>query len=197
VITGFRIRPGSAQSYYGVTPDLTTLAKALGGGLPIAATVGRRKFMEALNPIGRVCSSGTSSGALMPVLAAIACMKIVKQPDFFDRLEATGNALYDGMNDLFRKHSIPGHVRGIGARFGIYFGIEDPEMDYNWREVAKYYDKDLNIRFVKSALENGLYFHDYGTSPVPPHNGYGLAHTLEDVAITLEKIDKIFSKIKK
>lgn len=197
VITGFRIRPGSAQSYYGVTPDLTTLAKALGGGLPIAATVGRRKFMEALNPIGRVCSSGTFSGALMPVLAAIACMKIVKQSDFFDRLEATGNALYDGINDLFHKHSIPGHVRGMGARFGIYFGVEDPEMDFNWREVAKYYDKDLNVRFVKSALKNGLYFHDYGTSPVPPHNGYGLAHTLEDVAITLEKIDKIFCKIKK
>ena len=196
VITGFRIRPGSAQAYYGVTPDLTTLAKAMGGGFPIAATVGRKKVMQSLNPTGGVCSSGTSTGALMPVLAAIACMKIVKRPDFFDKLEATGNALYGGMNDLFKKHGVPGHVHGLGARFGIYFGVEDPEMIYNWRQTAKHYDKEMNTRFIQSALDNGLYFHDYGTSPVPPHNGFGLAHTAEDVAVTLEKMDQIFKVLK-
>ena len=196
VITGFRVRPGSAQGYYGVTPDLATLAKALGGGLPIAAVVGKRKIMECFNPVGKVGSSGTTTGALMSVLASIECMKMVKEPEFFDHLEKIGDMLYSGLNDLFKKHRMPGHVRGVGARFGIYFGVEDPEADYNWRKAMECYDSKTNYKFVTEALSNGLYFHNYGTSPVPPHNGFGLAHTADDINITLNKIDDIFARIK-
>jgi len=197
VICGFRMRPGSAQGYYGVTPDLTALAKALGGCLPIAALVGKREIMDAFNPVGRVVASGTTSGALMPVLAAIECMKIIKEPEFFDHIDRIGDRLYKGINYLFKKHNLPGHVRGIGARFSIYFGVEDAEADYNWRQTVECFDIEMKNKFVKEALANGLYFHDYGTSPVPAHNGFGISHTIEDIDVTLNIVDDVFAKLKK
>jgi len=196
IITGFRIRPGSAQAYYGVTPDLTTLGKALGGGMPIAAIAGKRKVMETFNPIGTVGASGTTSGALMPVIVAVECMKMVQEPGFFDYLEKIGDKLYGGVNDLFEKHGIPGHLRGLGAKFGIYFGVEDWDTVYDWRKVREQFNRERAAEFIRKAIANGLYFHDYGMSPVPQHNGFGVAHTEEDIDEALERIDKIFSELK-
>lgn len=73
-------------------------------------------------------------------MVALECAKIVQEPDFYNQLEKIGNTLYSGMNKLIKKHGIPGHVCGIGARFGIYFGVEDPEDDYNLRKVKKVFD---------------------------------------------------------
>jgi len=196
VISGYRMRPGSAQAYYGVTPDLTTLAKAIGGGFPIAAVAGKKEIMEMGGPTGPAGVSGTYSGALMSVMAALECAKMVQEPDFYDRLESIGNALYSGIDSLMKKHGIKGHVRGVGARFGLYFGVEDPEDDFNWRTVKKKFDADLNGRFLTGALEEGIYFHNYGTSPVPAHNGFGIAHSAEDIDFTLDRIDKIFKRIR-
>ncbi|WP_130860953.1 aspartate aminotransferase family protein [Bacilliculturomica massiliensis] len=196
VICGYRMRPGSAQAYYGVTPDLTTLAKAIGGGFPIAAVAGKKEIMEMGGPTGPAGVSGTYSGALMSVMAALECAKMVQEPDFYDRLESIGNALYSGIDSLMKKHGIKGHVRGVGARFGLYFGVEDPEDDFNWRTVKKKFDADLNGRFLTGALEEGIYFHNYGTSPVPAHNGFGIAHSAEDIDFTLDRIDKIFKRIR-
>jgi len=196
VISGFRMRPGSAQAYFGVTPDLTTLAKALGGGFPIAAVAGKRDIMNTFNPVGKVVASGTAAGALMPVMAAIECMKMVKEPEFYDTLETIGDAIYGGINELFKKHGMPGFVRGLGARFNIFFGLEDPEMTYNWRTIADNFDIDMKCKFIKEALDSGLYFHDYGVAPTPPHCGFGTAHTLDDINTTLNKMDAIFAKIK-
>ncbi len=196
VICGYRMRPGSAQSYYGVTPDLTTLAKVIGGGFPIAAVVGKKEIMEMGGPTGPAGVSGTYSGALMPVMAAIECAKMIQEPWFYDYLEKIGNALYNGIEDLMKKHGIKGHVRGVGARFGIYFGVEDPEDDYNWRTVKRKFDVELNGKFLTECLKEGIYFHNYGTSPVPAHNGFGIQHTMEDIEYTLDKIDQIFARLK-
>ncbi len=196
VIAGLRLRPGSAQGYYGVTPDITTLGKAIGGGFSIAAVVGKEKFMSKLNPVGNTGMSGTYTGALMPVLAAIECLKMSKEPSFYDHIDKISNKLYDGINELFKKHGIPGHVRGMGARFGIYFGVEDPEDDYDFRKVAEKYDKDLYKKFVAKCLENGLFFHDTSGNKSPAHYGFTTQHTLKDIEITLEKIDEIFAVIK-
>lgn len=196
VICGFRMRPGSAQGYYGITPDLTTLAKALGGGLSIAALCGKAQIMEAFTPMGKVGSSGTTSGALMPVLGAIECLQMVKEPIFYDHIDALGTKLYSGIDELFVKHGIPGHVRGVGARFGIYFGVEDPETDYNWRKVRACFDVEMSRNFIRHAIDKGLYFHDYGMSPVPQHNGFSSAHSLQDIEVSLERMDEIFQKIK-
>jgi len=196
VICAFRFRPGSAQAYYGVTPDLTTIAKAIGGGFPIAAVVGKAEIMNMAQPVGKAGISGTYAGSIFAVKAALECAKMIQEPGFYDHIEEIGEMLYGGMNELMKKHGIPGHVRGMGARFAIYFGVEDPEDDYNWRTVKSKYRSDLSNFFIREMIQEGVYFHDYGMSPVPAHNGFGTAHTKEDIAFTLEKIDKVFGKMK-
>jgi len=196
VISGLRLRPGSAQGYYGVTPDLTTLAKAIGGGFPIAALVGKGRIMKELNPEGSTVMSGTYTGSLMPVLASIECLKMAKEPNFYDKIDKVADVFYSALNDLFEKHNIPGHVRGMGARFGIYFGVEDPDDDYDWRKVVDKFDYSMSQKFILKALDEGLYFNDYGNSPVPMHNGFSTQHTMKDIEMTLDKIDKVFGKIK-
>lgn len=196
VITGLRLRPGTAQGYYGVTPDLATFAKAIGGTFPLAALCGKNDVMNALAPIGKVGMSGTYTGALMPVLASIECFKMAAEPGFYDDIEKKANALYGGINDLYKKHGIKGHCNGFGARFGMFFGIEDPETDFNWRNVIAQYDLPRHKAFVKRALELGMYFVDPGNGPVPCHCGFSTQHTMEDIAEALEKMDTIFAEIR-
>jgi len=196
VISGLRLRPGSAQEYYGVTPDLTTLAKAVGGGFPIAAVVGKEEIMKGFNPEGPTVMSGTYTGSLIPVLASIECLKMAKEPGFYDHIERKANALYTGMNELFQKHKIPGHVRGMGARFGIFFGVENEEDDFDWRKVAKKFDIKMSRCFIRECLSNGLYF-IYAKSPVPTHNGFSTQHSMQDIKITLDRLEKVFKKLKK
>jgi len=195
VICGLRMAPGCAQAYYGVTPDLATFAKAIGGGFPIAALCGKKEVMSVLNPLGKVIMSGTYTGALMPVMASIECMKMAMEPGFYDKLNEKADALYGGMNDLMKRNGIPGHVKGIGARFGIYFGVENPEDDYDWRKVGDSYRQELTRSFLTKALEHGLFMHDCG-SVSPAHYGFSAQHTMEDINITLERMEDIFKAMK-
>ena len=196
VICGLRMRPGTAQGYYGVTPDLATFAKAIGGTFPIAALCGKKEIMECLAPAGKVGMSGTYTGSLMAVLAAIQCFEMALEPDFYDSIEGKAEQLYGGINQLFQRHGVKGHCRGMGARFGMYFGVEDPETDLDWRQVCEAYDVEKNRRFVGMALEEGLYFVDPGRGPAPSHCGFGIQHTEEDLALALEKMDGIFARLK-
>jgi glutamate-1-semialdehyde 2,1-aminomutase len=152
--------------------------------------------MESLAPIGKVGMSGTYTGALIPVMASIECFKMVMADGFYDEIDQKADLLYSGINDLYAKHRIPGHCRGMGARFGMFFGIEDPETDLNWRDVKKQYNVPQAREFVKKALDNHLYFVDPGNGPVPPHCGFSTQHTTEDLNMALEKMDKIFAEIK-
>ncbi len=195
VISGLRMAPGCAQAYYGVTPDLATFAKAIGGGFSIAALCGRKDVMQVLNPTGKTIMSGTYTGALMPVLASIECMKMAMEPDFYDAVNEKADALYGGMNQLMKQYGIPGHVHGVGARFGIYFGVEDPENDYDWRKVGDSYRQDLTRSFLTKSLERGLFMHDCGAVS-PAHYGFSTQHTMEDVNITLNRMDDIFKAMK-
>ena len=196
VISGMRLRPGSAQAYYGVTPDLATFAKAIGGTFPLAALCGKEKVMNALAPIGKVGMSGTYTGALMPVLAGLECIKMATEPGFYDEIDRKTSVLYAGIDSLFQKHRIKGHCRGQGARFAIYFGIEDPEMDMNWRSIIAQYDISRSRQFVKKALESGLYFIDPGNGPAAPHCGFSVQHSMQDINETLTRMDEIFKQIK-
>ena len=196
VLCGLRAAPGSMQLRYGVTPDLTAAAKAIGGGFPIALLAGKAPLMEHLNPLGKTVMSGTYSGSLMPVVASVECLKMASEPGFYDKIDTVGDALYSGLNDLFAKHGIPGHARGVGARFALYFGVEDPEDDYDFRKVAAKHDYALYKKFVTECLPLGLYFHDTAGRYSPAHYGFSAQHSLEDIAVTLDKIDTIFAKIK-
>ena len=196
VICGLRLRPGTAQAYYGVTPDLATFAKAIGGTFPIAALCGKEKVMRCLAPEGKVGMSGTYTGSLMAVLASIECFRMAAEPGFYDQIDQKADMLYGGINDLFAKHGIKGHCHGIGARFGMFFGVENPDDDLNWRKFVGQYDVSMNRKFVTKALEKGMYFVDPGCGPAPSHCGFSVQHSMEDIAEALEKIDQIFAKIK-
>ena len=137
VITGLRFRPGSAAGYYGVQPDITTFAKALAGGNSISLVGGKAKVMDICSPGGIVGVSGTYSGNQMAVYAANACVSMALEDGFYDHIEAFGSKLFTGMEDLMKKHGLPGHVSSLGARFAIYWGYEDREIDYDLRTSQK------------------------------------------------------------
>ena len=189
VLCGFRMALGGAQAYYGVTPDLTTLAKALGAGWPIAAIAGKASVMNELNPIGHTVVSGTYTGQLCSVMASLAALEIMSEPGFYDRINAVGSHLYEGLDRLFRDSGVPGHVQGLGARFGLYFGVQDWVKDYNG---ARAFDHSLNDRFLAACAPAGLHFHDFGTKMAPMHYGTTSAHTQADIDASLERLQPIF-----
>lgn len=199
VLSGFRPRIGGAQEYYGVTPDLTTIAKAIGGGFPIAALVGKKEIMSALNPGGPTVMSGTYTGSLMPVLVALECLTMMQEPGFYDRMNALSQRLMDGMNELFRRHKVPGHVRGLGNRFATYFGWDDPEEDFDFRKIARNFDGDLYNKFVSKVLEKGLYFHLSGWAgkglSLPTHCGISSMHTAREIDVALERMESVFKEL--
>ena len=119
VITGLRFRPGSAQMYHGVQPDLSIFAKAIANGFSLSLIGGKKEVMQMFNPMGLVTCSGTGTGNLMFVMVATECIKMALEPVFFDGLEPTEKHLADGITDLFQKYSITGHIRMHRAQGGI------------------------------------------------------------------------------
>ncbi len=179
VLSGFRTGPDLAQGYLGVTPDLCTLGKALGGGLPIAAVAGRKDVMEALAPVGKVVNSGTYYGQVLVMHAARAFLDLAKNPYNWAHQQVIGKRLYDGLTSLFARYQA-GHILPVGNRFGMFFGLEEPVWEY--RQAAKV-DKELELRFYKAAFNHGVYFmHSW-------HHGYSWAHTEQDVDDALNGIE--------
>ena len=197
VITGLRFRPGSAQEYYGVRPDLSTFAKAIGGGFQMALLCGKAEVMETLAPIGDVVMSGTYTGQFTAMSVGLECLKMAMEPDFYTKMEIIENQLYGGIAKLFAKYEIPGHIRGKGAQFGLYFGYEDEEIDYDLRESMKRYDVDLGQKFVKGAVDEYMFFPYLANGiPYPSHCGINSQFTKEDVEEALVRIDRVFQKLK-
>ncbi len=197
VISGLRFRPGSAQEYYGVKPDLSTFAKAIGGGFQVALVGGRADIMDCFNPLGSVVMSGTFTGTYVAMCAGLECLKIVMEPDYYDKMEEIEVQLYGGMNGLIKKYEIPGHVRGRGAQFGIYFGYDDPEIDYDLRKSIESYDVEMGKKFIQGALDEHMFFHYFGgNAHYPPHCGFSSQHTAEDIDEALTRMDRIFMRLK-
>lgn len=195
VISGMRFRPGSAQGYYGVKPDLSTFAKAVANGFSLALIGGKAEIMDGFNPLGPVVCSGTSSGNMMSVMAAIACLKMALEPGFYDAIEEKEALLCGGINRLFQKYGIPGHIRSHGAQFAFYFGYEEPELDFRLSETVKRFRPELYKKFVREALKEKLYMYYGGDKPFPHHCGFTTAHTREDIAVTLERLDRVFGRL--
>jgi glutamate-1-semialdehyde 2,1-aminomutase len=177
VLSGFRMCRGGAQEYYGVTPDLCTLAKALGGGVPIAAVAGKAEIMSVLNPVGRTGMSGTYTGHLTAVMAAIACQMEIAKPEFYDHINLLADRLYAGIREALRVTGVPGVVQGIGARFGLYLGVTEPPANY--REATRC-DRDKEIKFLLGCVQRGLYLHDYAHR-TPMHHGFSSQHSVADI----------------
>ncbi len=152
VITGFRIAYGGAQSYYGVTPDLTALGKVMGGGFPCAAFGGRADLMAHLAPDGPVYQAGTLSGNPVAVAAGIATLALARLEDPYPRLEATAGVLTDGIETAFTEVGIPATVNRAGSLFSVFF-TESPVRNFDEARAA---DHDRYGRFFHHMLANGI-----------------------------------------
>jgi glutamate-1-semialdehyde 2,1-aminomutase len=187
VLSGFRMGLGGVQEHYGVTPDLTTLAKALAGGATFSATVGRADLMDSIvkKPVSH---SGTYSGHLMGVLAAQATLRTLEEPGTYERLNETANWFYGALQDVLNNAGLTARVQGVGARFGIYIGIDPSTTIYTFKQAATH-DPVVYNRFVTAALERGVYIHSYGRRNAPGHAGISIVHdrsVLEDALDRLE-----------
>jgi glutamate-1-semialdehyde 2,1-aminomutase len=153
VMTGFRVALGGAQARYGIRPDLTTLGKVIGGGLPVGAFGGRREIMEKIAPLGPVYQAGTLSGNPVAVAAGLATLKLVQDKDFQSRIETTAQALVDGLVAEAGNANVVFAAQSVGSMFGLYFRATPPA---SFAEVMQC-DKDRFNRFFHAMLERGVY----------------------------------------
>jgi glutamate-1-semialdehyde 2,1-aminomutase len=191
VLSAFRMGPDCAQGYLGITPDLCTVGKCVAGGTPLSVFGGKKEIMEHVSPLGKSAHSGTYTGHLIPVMAALACLDEISSPGFYDHINALADKLYNGLQELLAKHKIKGRVQGLGARFGLYFGVDQEVRNY--RDAARA-DKEMLLKFLRLAYEKGVYFHDYQGHPC--HHGFSSAHTLADMDEVLCRLDSAFQSLR-
>jgi len=184
VLSAFRMGPGGAQEYLKVTPDLCTQRKAVGGSLPLSVFGGRAEIMKHLMPEGTCQHSGTYNGHPAAVAAGLAAVTAYCEPGFYDHIRAVGGRLFSGLGDIFKKHGVAARVQGLGARFGVYFGVTEEVRSY--RDAVQH-DRQQMLKFVAAAIREGVYFHDYGGAAC--HHGFCSATTLDDAEIALKRLD--------
>jgi len=153
VMTGFRVALGGAQARYGIRPDLTTLGKVIGGGLPVGAFGGRREIMEKIAPLGPVYQAGTLSGNPVAVAAGLATLKLVDTPGFQEKISSVTDALIQGLKAEAQKAGVVFSAQSVGSMFGLYFRASPPTR---FAEVMQC-DKDRFNRFFHAMLERGVY----------------------------------------
>ncbi len=185
VMTGFRVSLQGAQGYFGIQPDLTTLGKVMGGGLPAAAFGGRRDIMQHLAPLGPVYQAGTLSGNPLAVAAGMATLKLVQQPGFYAYLEKLAKRLTEGLSASAKKHGVTFCAQSVGGMFGVYFSATPPS---SFAEVTASDTRAFN-RFFHAMMEAGSYL-----APSAYEAGFvSSAHTEADIDETIAAADKIFA----
>jgi len=185
VMTGFRVSLQGAQGHYGIKPDLVTLGKVMGGGLPAAAFGGRRDIMQCLAPLGAVYQAGTLSGNPVAVAAGLATLELVQQPDFYEHLSVLARQLTDGLEQVAKQHGVDFSAQSIGGMFGLYFRATPPT---SYAEVMTC-DKEAFNRFFHAMLDEGIYM-----APSAFEAGFvSSAHTYADIAQTIATASKIFA----
>ena len=187
VMTGFRIAYGGVQEKFGITPDLTTLGKVIGGGLPVGAYGGRREIMEMVAPAGAMYQAGTLSGNPLAMTAGIKTLELLRQPGTYEYLDRITSRLIAGLLDVAKQ---TGHVAcggSISGMFGFFF-TEGPVHNY---EDAKKSDLAKFSKFHRGMLEQGVYL-----APSQFEAGFtSLAHTDEDIDRTIEAARSVMSNL--
>lgn len=187
VMTGFRVGPQGVQGLTGVTPDITTLGKVIGGGMPVGAFGGRRDIMQCIAPLGSVYQAGTLSGSPVAVAAGLASLKILGEPGFYERLEARTNRLVTGLQAAADHVGLRFSADGVGGMFGVYFADAVPA---SFAEVMAC-DKEAFNRFFHAMLDAGHYF-----APSAFEAGFvSIAHSDEDIDATLGQAARVFEQM--
>lgn len=187
VMTGFRVGPGCAQGLFGIAPDLTTLGKVIGGGMPVGAFGGRREIMEKVAPLGAVYQAGTLSGSPVAVAAGLATLRLIRTEGFHAALTARTQSLIDGLQAVAAKHGVAFSAQAIGGMFGLYFRATPPT---GFAEVMESDVAAFN-RFFHHMLGAGQYL-----APSAFEAGFvSAAHTEADIAGTLAAADAAFAVV--
>jgi len=188
VMTGFRVALGGAQELYGVTPDITTLGKIIGGGLPVGAFGGKKDIMQKLAPLGPVYQAGTLSGNPVAVSAGLKTLELIQQPNFYQQLSLMTKKLVDGMMEAAKINGIEFSARSVGGMFGLYFRESPPN---SFDEIMKSDRKQFN-KFFHSMLKQGIYF-----GPSAFEAGFvSAAHTEKDIQETIDASHRAFESLK-
>ncbi len=187
VMTGFRAGPQGVQGLTGVTPDITTLAKVIGGGMPVGAFGGRADIMEHIAPIGNVYQAGTLSGNPVAVAAGLATLKLLAEPGFYERLSAQSKKLADGLAERAKAAGVAMCADHVGGMFGLYFRETVPTT---FSEVSDC-DTEMFKRFFHGMLIKGVYF-----APSAFEAGFiSSAHDDGVVQTTLDIAEEVFAKL--
>lgn len=187
VMTGFRVALGGAQALYGITPDMTTLGKVIGGGLPVGAFGGRKEIMSVLAPLGPVYQAGTLSGNPVAVSAGLTTLKLVQAPGFYESLTAKTTQLVDGLKAAAQKAGVPFSAQSVGGMFGLYFSASTPT---SYAEMMQA-DKSAFNTFFHSMLDSGIYL-----GPSAFEAGFvSAAHSNADIAQTVQAAEIAFATL--
>ncbi len=187
VMTGFRVALGGAQALYNIKPDITTLGKVIGGGMPVGAFGGRRDIMQCLAPVGPVYQAGTLSGNPVAVAAGLATLKLIQAPEFYDQLAGTTHQLCSGLAEAAQARRIPFSARNIGGMFGLYFRATPPT---SYAEVMQC-DKGAFNQFFHAMLAEGIYL-----APSAYEAGFvSAAHGPAEIDRTLKAAAKVFAAL--
>ena len=187
VMTGFRVGLQGAQGLFGINPDITTLGKVIGGGMPVGAFGGRRDIMQAIAPLGPVYQAGTLSGNPVAVAAGLATLKLIQAPGFFERLAATTTQLVEQLQAAAREAGIAFSAQSVGGMFGVYFRAQPPET---YSQVMES-DKAAFNRFFHALLAEGIYF-----APSAYEAGFvSAAHGDAEIEATVKAAKLAFQKV--
>lgn len=188
VMTGFRVALGGAQAHYGISPDLTTLGKVIGGGMPVGAFGGRHDIMEKLAPLGPVYQAGTLSGNPVAMAAGLKTLDLISVPGFFESLSEKTRYLVDGLRERASKAGIPFTANQVGGMFGLFFTGE-PVVDSFGQVMGC--DQERFKRFFHAMLDEGVYL-----APSAFEAGFvSAAHDFEILDQTLRAAERIFGRL--
>lgn len=188
VMTGFRVALGGAQAHYDVTPDLTTLGKVIGGGMPVGAFGGKKEIMEQIAPLGPIYQAGTLSGNPIAMAAGIANLDLISAPDFYKPVNQRSTDLVNGLQQAADSAGVPFTTNHVGTMFGFFFTDENPVTKY--RQVMDGNTARFN-QFFHFMLEEGVYF-----APAAYEAGFmSAAHSEADITATIDAASKVFTKL--
>ncbi len=187
VMTGFRVGKYSAQGLYGVTPDLSTFGKVIGGGMPVGAFGGKKAIMDHLSPNGAVYQAGTLSGNPVAMAAGIKTLELISKEGFYEDLSAKTDYLIKGITEVFAKHNRPLSTNHVCGMFGLFF----TDGEVKTFSDATRSDIDFFQKFYHGLLDEGIYL-----APSAFEAGFlSSAHTYEDLDETIAAMDRVLTKL--